>query len=331
MLILSAADVYKSVTMLEAIDAVATAYQEYSSHEAVVPLRVPINVPEHKGISLFMPGYSPRNEAVGVKIVSVYPENVKNGLPTIHALVVMLDGTTGKPVAAMEGGHLTALRTGAASGVATRYLARADANTVAVIGTGVQARTQLLAVCSVRNVKQVLVYDVNPEMAALYASEMQVQLNNLLGKEVAVTVAVSSRAAVADADIIVTATTSQKPVISGSCLKKGVHINGVGSFTPQMQEIDEDTVLLARKVVADSKEAVLAEAGDLIIPINKGLLKPDTIVEIGDIVSGKKPGRENDDEITFFKTVGMALLDVVVGNLVYRKAVEKGLGCNVSL
>lgn len=331
MLILSAADVYKSVTMLEAIDAVAAAYQEYSSGEAVVPLRVPITVPEHKGVSLFMPGYSPRSEAVGVKIVSVYPENVKNSLPTIHALVVMLEGTTGKPVAAMEGGYLTALRTGAASGVATRYLARADACTVAVIGTGVQARTQLLAVCSVRKVKQVLVYDVNSEMAALYAGEMSGQLNVLLGREVSVTVAASSHEAVADADIIVTATTSQKPVISGVYLKKGVHINGVGSFTPQMQEIDEDTVRLAQKVVADSKEAVLAEAGDLIIPLNKGLLDPDAVVEIGDIVSGRKPGRENDDEITFFKTVGMALLDVAVGNLVYRKAVEKGLGCNVSL
>lgn len=331
MLVLSSEDVYNSITMLEAIEAVAAAYEEYCSGGAVAPLRVPLSVPDNKGVILFMPGYSSRNGAVGVKIVSVYPENAKHGLPTIHALVVMVDGTTGKPVAVMDGGYLTALRTGAASGVATRYLARDDARTVAVIGTGVQARTQLLAVCSVKKINRALVYDVNPEMALSYAKEMSASLKETIGMGVSVSAVSSSGEAVAAADIIVTATTSETPVFSGAYLKKGVHINGVGSFTPNMQEVGEDTVGLCQKIVADSREAVMAEAGDLIIPVNKGMLKPESIIELGDIVGGRRPGRENDSEITFFKTVGTALLDVVVGNLVYRKALEKGLGSSVSL
>lgn len=331
MLVLSAADVRKSVTMLEAIEAVQAAYQEYSAGESVVPLRVPVNVPKYEGVTLFMPGYSSRSDAVGVKIVSVYPKNLEKGIPTIHGLVVMVDGTTGKPVAAMEAGYLTALRTGAASGVATRYLARDDASTAVVIGTGAQARTQLLAICTVRRIKKVLVYDLNEAMAAAYAGEMAAILAELYGKRITVKPVSSSKKAVAEADIIVAATTSKLPVISADDLKNGVHINGVGSFTPEMQEIGEDTVLLAGKIVADSREAVLAEAGDIVIPLKKGLLKPDSIVEIGDVIAGKIPGRENNHEITFFKTVGMALLDVAVGNLVYQKALEKGLGQRVSL
>ncbi len=329
--ILSADDIKKSVSMAEAIAAVEAAYAEYSAGEAKVPLRIPVETARQQGVTLFMPAYSSRQEAMGVKIVSVYPGNTAVGLPTIHALEVMVDGTTGKPIAVMEAGYLTALRTAAASGVATKYLARENASVLAVIGAGAQARTQLEAVSTVRNITNVLVYDVNENSVAQYIRDMTARTAAMFGGKVGIRRAESAQAAAAEADIIVAATTSLRPVVTATRLKAGVHINGVGSFTPQMQEIGEDVVARAKKVVVDSREAVLAEAGDILVPLHKGLLRPESLVEIGEIAAGIRPGRENDQEITFFKTVGIALLDTVVGNLAYQKALAKGLGVNVAI
>lgn len=275
-----------------------------------------------------MPAYLEESLSLAVKIVSVFPDNLELGLPTIHALVVVLDATTGQPTAAIDGTYLTALRTGAASGAATDILSRLDAQHVAIFGAGTQGRTQLQAVCEVRQITKVWVYDKVRERAEQYVVEMQ-QLGGKIPADVEV--ADSPAHAVADADIICTATTSSTPVFDDASLKPGVHINGIGSYTPQMQEIDEATVVRA-KVVVDSRAACLAEAGDLIIPLDKGLItEQDIYAELGEIVLGWKPGRETQQELTLFKSVGNAVQDAAVARLALVAAEQKGSGIPLEL
>jgi ornithine cyclodeaminase/alanine dehydrogenase-like protein (mu-crystallin family) len=311
--------------MGDVIRAVRSAYVEYSAGRAIVPLRIPIGT-VNGGTTLFMPGYSPRAEAMAVKVVSVFPSNLDLGLPTISALVVLTDGNTGVPLAVMDGASVTATRTGAASGVATDLMARADAAVAAIIGAGVQGRTQLLAVAAVRRLTEVRVFDADRARSEAFAAEM--------GAVTGLTVLVAATAdeAVDGADVVACATTSRTPVFSGARLSPGAHVNGAGSYTPQMQEVDEQTVLRAAKIVVDSREAVLAEAGDLLVPMGKGLIDAGAVyAEIGEIAAGAKPGRETAEEITFFKHVGIALLDVVTAKLVYERAWELGLGVEIDL
>ena len=322
--VLSGADVRHAVTMAEAIQAVREAYVQLSAGQAVVPLRTPVPVEEHKGVTLFMPAYLAESEALGAKVVSVFPDNVQRNLPTIHALVIVVDAQTGRPVALMDGTYLTALRTGAASGVATDLLARRDARVAAIFGAGAQARTQLEAMCAVRDIKKTWVFDAVPGAAAAYATEMRA-----LGRPILV--AASAAQAVREADVICTATTSAVPVFDAADVRPGTHINGIGSYTPQMQEVPAATVAKA-KVVVDSRSASLAEAGDLIIPLTEGLIGQDHVyAEIGEVAAGILPGRTSDDEITFFKSVGVAVQDVAVAALVLRRAAEMGVGVEVEL
>lgn len=326
--ILSSTDVRRAVTMAGAIQVVKEAYVQLSAGQAVVPLRTPVPVEKREGVTLFMPAYLASSDALAAKIVSVFPGNVERGLPTIHAVVVVVDAETGCPVAMMDGTYLTALRTGAASGVATDLLARPDARVAAVFGAGAQARTQLEAVCTVRAIEKVWVYDAVPEMAEAYAKEMVARGRPIPSD---VCVADSPAQAVRDADLICTATTSSTPVFDDADLKAGVHVNGIGSYTPEMQEVPAKTVARAR-VVVDSRSASLAEAGDLIIPLREGLIaEADVHGEIGEVAAGKIPARETDDEVTFFKSVGVAVQDVAVAELILRRAAELGLGVQVEL
>lgn len=326
--ILSSSDVRRAVTMAEAIQAVKEAYIQLSAGQAVVPLRTPVPVEKWNGVTLFMPAYLAQSDALGAKIVSVFAGNAARGLPTIHALVIVVDAETGRPVAAMDGTYLTALRTGAASGVATDLLARPDASVVAIFGAGAQARTQLEAVCTVRNVRQVWVYDVVADSVTAYVEEMKKRGHPIPAD---IRAASSPAQAVREADIICTATTSRTPVFNDADLKPGVHINGIGSYTPEMQEVPAETVARAR-VVLDSRLASLAEAGDLIIPLKQGLIQEKDIHgEIGEVAAGKIPGRQSAEEITFFKSVGVAVQDVAVATLILRRATELGLGVEAEL
>ena len=264
-------------------------------------------------------------DQMAIKIVSVFENNPLQGLPLIHALVVVLDTMTGEPVAVMDGSLLTTLRTGAASGVATALLARADAQTVAIIGAGTQGCTQLEAVCEVRSIRRGWVHDLSPERAAAFAAEMGRRLSLELR------VAASAGEAVRQADVVCTATTSSSPVFDDGDVRPGTHINAVGAFTPQMQEIPAETVLRA-KVVIDHREASLAEAGDLLIPLRQGLMSEEHIyAELGEIAARTKPGRESDDEITFFKSVGVAVQDVAAAAEALEEAKRLGLGTEVAL
>lgn len=325
--ILAAADVRRALPMAAAIEGMKAAFAQLSTGQAITPLRSRIDVQRSAGISLFMPAYLPADDALAVKIVSVFPRNPARQEPTIYAAVLALDPASGRPLALLEGSTLTAIRTGAGSGAATDLLARHSAEVVAIIGSGVQARTQLEAVCCVRNIREVWVYSPNRAHAAAFASEMAGH-----GPIPATfIVAGSPEEAVSRADIVCTATTSLTPVFPFHSLRPGAHVNAVGSFTPQMQELDEETVRVAL-VVVDSREAALEEAGELIIPLGSGVIGPEHIyAELGEIVVGSKPGRQNDEQITLFKSVGVAVQDAAAASIALQNAVKDSLGVLVSL
>jgi ornithine cyclodeaminase len=324
--VLSAADVVAALPMAEAIGGMKYAFAQLSTGRADAPLRTHLDVKDH-GATLVMPAFLSDSGDMAIKVVSVFPNNPQLGLPTIHALVLALDTNTGKPLALLEGGSLTAIRTGAVSGAATDLLARPDARSVAIIGSGVQARTQLEAVCTVRPVEAVRVFSILPDQAKQFAEEMA-------GKgpiPPSITVAEDANSAVEGADIICTATTSSLPVFDGARLKAGAHVNGVGSFTPEMQENDLQTVKRSL-VVVDSRAAALEEAGDLIVPLQKGDITLDHIVaELGEIVAGIHPGRTASSQITFFKSVGVAVQDAAAASIAISNALANGLGSTVTL
>lgn len=324
--LLSAADIVQALPMADAIEGMKEAYAQLSSGRAVVPLRSRIDVPE-MGATLVMPGYLEQGDTIVVKTVSVFPVNVAKGLPVIHALVTVLDAETGTPIALLEGGTLTAIRTGAASGAATDLLARKDAQIAAIFGSGVQARTQLEAVCTVRHIKEVRVFSLDHYQAEQFASEMA----GYGPIPAAIIVAEDSDSAVHGADIVCTATTSSTPVFDGNLLEPGTHVNGVGSFIPTMQEVDLTTVQRSL-VVVDSRSAVWEEAGDLIIPLQNDDITEDHIhAELGEIVAGTRLGRQNSGQITFFKSVGVAVQDVAAADIALKNALAQGLGTLVNL
>ena len=321
----SADDVGRALPMAEAIAAVKAGYVQLSAGRAQVPLRTHLSIGDDDS-TLVMPFYAPdEGGALGLKVVSVFASNPPRGLPLIHALVLVVDATSGAPLALIEGSSLTAIRTGAASGAATDALARPEARVVALFGSGAQARRQLEAVCTVRPIERVLVYSLSG--AEAFVAEMAGR--GPIPHDVAI--ADSPRAALAGADIVCAATTSRVPVFDGRDLRPGTHVNGIGSFTPEMQEIDAATVRRAR-VVVDSRVAALAEAGDLIIPLRAGEIDLDHIsTELGEVLAGEKPGRTSAEQITFFKSVGVAVQDAVAAQRVVRNGAALGLGSMVNL
>ena len=326
--LLTRADVQKAVSMAQAIEAVKAAFAQLSSGRACVPLRTQLFVPQHNAVTLVMPAYLAETGSMVIKVVSVFPKNPDLGLPTTQGVLLVVDPDTGSPVAIIDATYLTALRTGAASGAATDLLARQDARHVAILGAGNQGRTQLLGVCEVRQIERVWVYDQFPERTQQYVADMRKAGGRV---PLDIVAAASSQEAVADADIICTASTSRSPLFRDAGLKSGVHINGIGAYTVEMQESDEATVARA-KIVVDSREAALAEAGDLVIPMRKGLISEQSIyAELGEIVLGRKPGRENEREVTFFKSVGNAVQDAAVARLALQVSAERGLGTEVEM
>lgn len=329
MLILTKQHIEQVFTMKDAIEADKEALRLYTEGKCEVPLRVNIDIPKQQGQSLFMPAYVEGLDATGVKIVSVFPNNIKQGKPSVPAQMILLDGKTGEVCAIMDGTYLTQLRTGAVQGAATDILARADSKIAVLFGTGGQASGQLEAMLNVRDLEEVRVFDLDYERAKSFAAQMQQQFASFKTRIVAVE---DGDAAIVDADIITAVTTSKRPVFNGNLVKKGTHINGVGAYTPQMQELPEIIVQRADKVVFDTTEGVLAEAGDVIIPMDKGIVsKQDFAGELGQVILGQAKGRENDEEITLFKTVGTAVLDVVTAQLIYEKAMQHGVGQQVEI
>ena len=317
----------KVFTMKEAIRAAGDALAACSGGRSDVPLRVNIDVPEHAGQSLYMPGYASDSKALGVKIVSVYPRNVDKGLPSVPACMVLVDAETGEVCSILDGTFLTRLRTGAVSGAATELLARKDARTMALFGTGGQAATQLESVLNVRDIELVKVFDTATDRAKDFAGRMTEKFSGTFRARIVA--ASSAEEAIRDADVVTAVTTSNDPVFDGRLLKKGAHVNGVGSYTPAMSEIDEHVVCGA-KVYVDTRNGAFNECGNLIKPIKKGLFDEKKIAgELGELILGKIAGRASEEELTLFCTVGTAALDVVTARRIYEKALEKGIGESV--
>ena len=312
--------------MPSAIEAVGEAYRLIYEGEAELPVRANVPVARHDGSLMSMPAYlGGEMDALGAKLISFYGTNpTRRGLPAIQGNVVLFDGSNGALLALMDAGYLTAMRTGASGGVAARYLARENARTLTIFGSGVQAPYQVEAALCERNIERVFVVSRTPANADALA----VKLKETFGVSAQATVDV--KMAVETADILVTATSAYEPLFEAALLRPGVHISGIGSHLPYASEVDAGTVQRA-KVVVDQMSACLAEAGDLIRPIENGAYDASQIhAEIGAIIAGAKPGREADDEITFFKSVGLAAQDVAVARVVYAKALAQGAGTELN-
>ena len=329
MLILTAKEVRKALPMKDAIEAMKRAYASLSDGKADVPLRTHLNIPPQEAVSLIMPAYVQveGEDALAVKVVSLFPKNPERqrGLALIQAAVLVLDAETGRPMALLEGSSLTAIRTGAGSGAAVDLLARSDSKVVAIFGAGAQGRTQLEAACSVRKIEKAWVFDTSVERAKGFVRDMAGI--GLIPKELRV--ADNPQQALAEADIVCTATTSLTPVFKDADVKPGTHISSIGSYTPQMQEVPSETVARAL-VVVDSRMATLAETGDLLQPMQAGLFDESHIsAELGEIVLGRKTGRRSPEQITFFKSVGVAVQDAMASQLALQNARIQRLGTDV--
>jgi alanine dehydrogenase len=324
-LLLSRNDVIKLLDMSECMDVVEKAFAELTSGTAVMPLRLNITPPD--GLALYMPAYLKNMGALACKVVTVYKNNpTKHNMPTTIGKVLLQDPETGDVKCIMDGGYLTAVRTGAASGVATKYLARTDKNQVAgIFGAGVQAKMQLWAIYEARNLSRAYVYDISDQASDKFIAEMGDKLNLEIKK------AKSAKEILHESDIICTATSSASPIFDGNAVKDGTHINNIGSHTPKAREMD--TAIIKRsKFIADSREACLKEAGDIMIPIEEGAVDDSHIyAELGEIITGKKKARADNREITLFKSNGLAIQDAATAKLVYDRALEMGIGTEAEI
>jgi len=323
-LILTCQDVMQVLNMKDCINVVEEAFLESNQGTAVLPLRTAITPPD--GLSLYMPAYLKKMGAMACKVVTIYKNNPqKHNLPVTIGKVLLQNPESGEVICIMDGGYLTAVRTGAASGVATKYLARSDKNQVTgIFGAGVQAQMQLIAICEVRNITKAIVYDISNETVSKFIDELSKKLNIEI-------IRAKNADEVLQADIICTATSAPTPIFDGSKVKLGTHINGIGSHTPNARELDT-TIVIRSKFIGDSNEACLKEAGDFIIPLQNGDIDESHFyADLGEIVAGGKPGREDIDEITIFKSNGLAIQDAATAKLVYDKAIEAGIGLSIEL
>jgi ornithine cyclodeaminase/alanine dehydrogenase-like protein (mu-crystallin family) len=321
-------DIDQSLSMTEAVEVVTDAFIQLSLKKAQSPVRTSLNLKAPGEAALVMPAYLEESRALGAKMVTVLPCNPRAQLPAVQAIVLLFDAANGSPLAVLEGTHLTRFRTGAATGAATQVLSRADSRSLAVFGAGGQSFFQVKGVLAARRMERIKVFDLLPEktdeLIAALRGDPSCRGIELLRVE-------TPAQALEGVDIVVTATTSNRPVFDGKHLREGMHINAIGAFKPEMQEVDETTICRSR-IFVDSLEACLEEAGDLIIPLKKGLVQTASILaELGEVAAGRKPGRGSPREITYFKSVGNAVQDVSVAQAVYRRAQEKNLGIEVEL
>ena len=310
--------------MEDAIEAVKEAFIVHSEGSVKVPLRINIRSDKYNGNMLFMPAYCEKKDAASLKIVSVYPDNKEKNLPSTPAQVLLIDPTTGIVLSIMDGTYITALRTGAASGAAFSVLAKSECKTGALIGTGTQAAMQLEAMIVSKNPKLVKVYSRNKDRLNNFVKNMSTKFKS---KAVELVACESADTAVKDADILITATNSDRPLFSVESCKPGLTISAVGSFTRQMQELDTTVLKKASKIYYDDKEAMLEEAGEIIKALeNRDIDEKKFSGSLGEALVGKIKLRENDEEIIVFKSVGLGTQDLVTAKKVYDNAISKNIG-----
>lgn len=326
MLILNAQDVHQALPMEECIAAMKQAYAALSAGTAEVPLRTRLDIKPHEGMSILMPAFVGGDEqALAVKIVSLFAKNPPRGLPLIQAAVLAFDPQTGALEAVLEGAAVTAIRTGAGCGAATDMLARRDAKTLAVFGAGVQSRRQLEAACTVRGIETAWVYSPNAEQVQAFIAELAGV--GRIPKDLRA--AASPQEAAANADIISAATTSHTPVFAAADVRPGAHVNAAGTHTAEGIEVPAELVARAR-VTVDSRSATKVESGEIAIPLRDGLIREEDISEIGEVVLGKAAGRSSPEQITFFKSVGVAVQDALAARVAVANARKLGLGTEVA-
>lgn len=310
--------------MEEAIHLMGIAYRNLSENGCYVPQRVIMDLPSDNLSVFFKPAYLSSQKQLSIKIITQTGSDPGSNIPTILGLVLLIDTQTGKLLSISDGASITALRTGAASGIATQFLARKDASVGALFGCGAQGRTQIQAVCAVRNMKRFYIYDIHPEASSALKREMQEKVQ----ADIVIT---DDLEKLSEADIICTATQSKKPLFFRRHLRQGVHINAIGSFKPDMQELDP-YLMLESRVFVEQRSSAMTESGDLIIPLQMGLIKPEHIAgELGEVISGQLPGRENEKQLTVFKSVGNAIQDFYLANQLFQHSLEQPGGQEIQL
>ncbi|MDE2943064.1 MAG: ornithine cyclodeaminase [Gemmatimonadota bacterium] len=326
--ILSRSDIERAVTAKTAVDAMRIAFGELSGGQAVVPVRG--HVESRHGITLLMPAFLGGSGGLGAKIVSVFPGNVSAGQPPIQGAIILLDAETGCARALLDGTSLTEIRTAAGSGLATELLADSAADVLAVFGAGAQGRAHIELLAACRPLREIRIVSVPPEGAEELSTSLTARAATLVppegGSPPRIRAAATPAEALDGADLVVTATTSETPVFSPEHLEPGAHINAIGAFQPHTREIPEEIVARAR-VIVDQREAIWEEAGDLIIPVEKGVVGRDVIdAELGEIINGRTPGGRGDHDCTLFKSVGSAAQDVAIAEAALSRAEDLGLG-----
>jgi alanine dehydrogenase len=314
-------DVRSILDMGSTIEAVESAFREMGLGNIEMPARVYLHFEKYNGVLIAMPAYIKALDAAGLKVVTVHPENpAKHKLPSVIARIILNDPTKGEPLAIMDGTYITAMRTGAAGAVGIKYLARKGAKTAGVVGLGVQGRSNLRALCKVRGVEKVKAYDILPAARKTFAEEMSKEL----GIDVKAVDSVAE--ATKGSEIVITCTPSATPILMGNMLEKGAHVSAIGTDTAAKRELDTSVLKRADKLVVDFKDQAFV-VGDFAVPLKEGAIKKeDVYAELGEIVTGKKPGRTSENEVTLFKATGLAIQDVGTAFKVYQLAKKRGIG-----
>ncbi|MDX1643610.1 MAG: ornithine cyclodeaminase family protein [Thermoanaerobaculia bacterium] len=323
MLLLGRDDIEELLEPAATVAAVEAALIASSRGEVLQPLRTVLDLPSSAASALFMPAVLPAADALGTKLVTIYPQNRRLGLPTHHGAVLLCDAATGRPTALLEGAALTAVRTAAVTALATRLLARSDTRRLAVLGTGIQAESHLPFLLAERDFTSVAIWSPQEASRQRFAQCVETLV------EVPLQVCDTAEEAVRGADVILTATAAADPVVARDWIEPGAHLNAIGASTATRREIDGPTVAASRLFV-EQRAAALAEAGDLLLAIEAGLVEATHIVaELGEVAVGDRPGRRSDDEITLFKSVGLAIEDLAVARLAVDRAGRLDLGRRV--
>ena len=326
-LLLSEQEIAELLSIEEVMEVVENAFREKALGYAQMPPKVYLNFSKYNGDVRAMPAYLERLGVASVKIVNSHPDNPKKfGMPTVSAMVVLLDPRNGALLSIMGGNNITAMRTAAAGGIAAKYLANRDPKTVSFIGAGVQAKAQLLALLSVfPNLEEIRVCDISPKAAETFVSEAKNKAS-----QCRIAVVENEAEAVHEADIVVTTTPSKKPLVFDSWVSEGTHFNCIGADAPLKEELDPAILKRANIVVDDWEQA--SHSGEINVPLSKVVLsKKDVWAELGDIVAGITPGRTSKEEITVFDSTGLAILDAATVGLVYKKAISRKTGCFINI
>lgn len=317
-LFLNRDEVKKVLTMQDCLEVVESAFKFHAKKKVQMPPKLYLYFYKHNGDLRTMPAYLEYLDIAGVKIVNVHPDNPKKGLPAVMGLMVLNSTETGAPLAVMDGTYITAIRTGAGGGIAVKYLARTDSKVIGIVGSGQQARTQLLAIKEILDIERVMITNRTMKKCEQFKEELE----PIVGCDIIPKESVES---VSRCDILVTTTPVRSPIVKNEWISEGVHINAIGADARGKQELDSKILKRAKIVVDDLAQA--SHSGEINVPLSKNIISlQDIYSELGEIIAGIKKGRENDNEITIFDSTGLAVQDVATANLVYKKAIEIDLG-----